>query len=63
MLRVCLSVALVITACTSHARIIFSSVPCLVVPYLCTLSHNRHEFRDKGIEREMYVWTFSTNFV
>jgi hypothetical protein len=42
----CVSVALVgsMKIASSVCRIIFLSVACLVVPYLSTLSHKRHNF-------------------
>jgi hypothetical protein len=41
-------------------HIILSSVDCLSVPYVSTLSHKREDFRKKKvIERKMWVLMFS----
>jgi hypothetical protein len=58
----CVFVALVILHAQRMRRIIYSSVPCLFVPYLTTLSHKRHEFRDEVIEHKMCGWIFYTFF-
>jgi hypothetical protein len=45
-------------ACT-----IMSSVACLALQYFYTLSHKRHDFRNKVIEHKMCILIFSTTFV
>jgi hypothetical protein len=63
--RECAFVAVV----TRHAlrsrltRIMFSSVTCLAWTYISTLSHSRHDFREKVIEHREFVLIFSTTFV
>jgi hypothetical protein len=50
-----------------HAKrvhhIVMSSVPYLAVPYFSTVSHKRHDFREKVIEHKMCVLIFCTTFV
>jgi hypothetical protein len=58
----CVSVALGIWHEKRMGRII-SSVICPAVQYFSTLSHKRHDFREKAIEHEMCVLIFSTPFV
>jgi hypothetical protein len=41
--------------------IILSSVACLTVPYLSTLSHKQHDFRQNVIGNKTCVLNFFTN--
>jgi len=60
-LCVCVSVFLPVTLYVKRMRpIIFSSVARLTLPYLCTLSHERHEFGKKGLNIKCDVLIFST---
>jgi hypothetical protein len=59
--------ALVIQQAMRMRRIILSSVACLVLPYVFTLSHKRHDFRKNVTEHKIcvpilpptLVWNFS----
>jgi hypothetical protein len=55
----CMSVALVIQHEKRMRPIIMSSVACLTLPYLSTLSYYRHDFRKKITEHKVCVFQFS----
>jgi hypothetical protein len=59
------SAAQVIQHAKHMRHIILSSVACPALLYSSTLSHKMHHFQKKKkvIENEMYVLTYSTNFV
>ena len=62
----CVSVSADLTL--QHAKrmfhIILSSVVCLTVPHISTLSHKTYDFREKSfMEHKICVSIFSTNFV
>jgi hypothetical protein len=59
----CVSVPLVIQHTERMLRIVLPSVACPALPYFSTLSHKRHDFREKVIEHKMCVLIFSTSFV
>ena len=59
----CVFVALGIQHATLMRRLIPSSVACPALRYFCTLSHKRHDFREKNvIEYEMCILLFSIAF-
>ena len=66
-MTVCLYSCLSCPACKLHfflQNIILSSVACLLLPYLSTLAHKLHDFRErKKFEYKMCVLIFSTTFV
>jgi hypothetical protein len=59
----CVSVAFVIQHTKRMRRIILSSVACLPLHYLSTLSHKRHRVRENVIKHKMCVFIFSTTLV
>jgi len=58
----CVSVALVITTCQAHAPYCHLW-PVRLHSVFPTLSHKRHDFREKATEHKMCVLIFSTTFV
>ena len=56
----CVSVALFIQNAERMRRVILSSVTCLAVAYLSSLSLKQHDFRKNYIERKICVLLFST---
>ena len=58
----CVSIALRIQH-TKRMRRIMLSVACQLVQYFSTLSHKRHDFREKVTEHEICVLIFSTELV
>ena len=59
----CVSVALGIQHEKRTARFVLSSVASMAVQYFSTLSHKRHDFREKAAEHKIYIFIFSTTFV
>jgi hypothetical protein len=59
----CVSVAGAIQPVKHMRRIALSSVASLVLPHFSTVSHKRHDFREKVTEHNVPVLTFSTNIV
>jgi hypothetical protein len=58
-----MSVALVIQHAKRMRHIMLSSVACPDLQYFYTLSHKRHDFRQKVPEHKTCVLIFSTTFV
>jgi len=58
----CVSVASAIQSAT-HTCPGMSTVASLTLPHFSTLSHKRHDFQVKNIERKFCVLMFSTIFV
>jgi len=56
------SVASVIQHAKRMYRIILSSVACLALPYIFTLSHKHHDFRKKVIEHKSVCFDFLHKF-
>ena len=54
------SVALGIQHAKRMLHVILSPVVCMAIPYFPTLSHKRHDFRQKVIENNMCVLIVST---
>ena len=59
----CLSVALDIRQARCKRPVILSSVVCLAVLYICTLSHKRHDYRYKRmlLNTKYVYWFFPKN--
>jgi hypothetical protein len=57
----CVSVALATRHETRMRRVILSSVACPTLPYFSTLSHKRHDFREKLSNTKCVFW-FSLRF-
>jgi hypothetical protein len=55
------SVASDIQPCSMHVS--YCGLVCQAAPYFSTLSHARHNFREKVIEHKMCVSCFSTTFI
>jgi hypothetical protein len=61
----CVSVALGIKHAKCTRRILLSSVACLTLPYLFSLSFKRHDFRERAIECKIcfvFLYRFVCNF-
>ena len=58
---------MIVAVVTEHAkrmrRTILPSVACPALPYISTLSHKRHVFRENVIEDKKCALIFSTTFV
>jgi hypothetical protein len=54
----CVSVVLVTQHAKGMGRIILPSVVCLALPYFCTLSHKRNDFREMLLNTKRVFWFF-----
>ena len=59
----CVCVALVIQHAKRMRRSVFSSVASLAPVYFSTLSHKRHDFRERVIGLKTHVLIFSATFI
>jgi hypothetical protein len=59
----CVCVALVIQHAMRMHHVILSSVACPALQYFSTLSHKRHDFREKFTDYKIGVLIFSTTFI
>jgi len=58
----CASIAFFIQHAMGMSHVILSSVAYLDLPAFSTLTHKRHDFRNKVAEHEICVWIFHYNF-
>jgi hypothetical protein len=62
-LRACLRATLLIQRAKSDIHIVTSLETPLAPTYFSALSHERHDFRERGIEHKIRHFIFSTRFV